>query len=103
MSSCHSVTIEAKAERMQMASGISDFALPFPTGIKMSVFKDDGQWDQYRAWFMRSHADLQRLIVAKITLGHWEDTEEPAYTAEEWRVKSEKLLKDFPDCVFVYA
>lgn len=77
-------------------------ALPYPTSINMTVFRDDGQWGNYRAWFLRSVEQLERLAVAKITLGHFEGSDEPAYTAEQWRRKADQLVAQYPGCVFVY-
>ena len=77
-------------------------ALPYPTTINLKVFQDDGQWQNYRAWFMRSSEQLTRLAVADITLGHYEGSDEPAYTAKEWRRKADQLVAQYPGCVFVY-
>ena len=77
--------------------------LPFPIGIKLQVFKDDGNWDNYRAWFLRTQEQLQRLFVANITLGHYEGTDEPAYSHREWIAKSQQLVDTYPDCVFIYG
>ena len=78
-------------------------ALPFPLGIKLRVFRDDGNWDNYSAWFMRTHKQIEDLFVAGITLGHYEGSEEPAYDHHEWCDKADRLLRDYPGCVFVYA
>ena len=77
-------------------------ALPYPIGIKINVFKDDGNWGNYRAWFMRTNADLRNLSVATITLAHFEGEDEPAYTHAEWCDKADRLLAQYPDCIFIY-
>jgi len=82
---------------------MTDAVLPYPTSINIAVFQDDGQWGKYRAWFLRSSEQLQNLAVAKITLGHFEGTCEPAYTAEQWRMKAAELVAAYPSCVFVYS
>ena len=84
------------------ASTKAPAALPYPISINMTVFRDDGQWGNYRAWFLRPVQQLERLAVAKITLGHFEGSDEPAYTAEQWRRKSDQLVVQYPGCVFVY-
>lgn len=78
-------------------------ALPYPVGINFIVFKDDGNWDKYRQWFLRTQQQIQSLFVAKITLGHYEGTDEPAYSHSEWVAKSKQIVADYPDCVFVYG
>ena len=80
-------------------------ALPFPLGVKLQVYRDDGQWDNYRAWFLRPVAVLHSLLVTRITLGHYvtESGPEPAYSPDEWHRKAEQLVADYPDCVFVYG
>lgn len=77
--------------------------LPYPLGINMQVFQDDGNWGNYRAWFLRTHEQLQRLFVAKITLGHYEGTGDPAYSYREWIAKSQQIVDAYPQCVFVYG
>ena len=76
--------------------------LPYPVGINVRVFRDDGRWDQYSAWWKRASHELRSLQVANITLGHWEGTDEPAYTADEWAAKADRLVEQYPDCIFVY-
>lgn len=78
-------------------------ALPYPIGIKINVFKDDGNWGNYRAWFMRTDADLRNLSVVTITLAHFEGEDEPAYTAAEWANKAARLVEQYPDCIFIYC
>ncbi len=77
-------------------------ALPYPIGIEISVFKDDGQWDKYSRWFMRPMHQVTALSVAKITLAHYEGEDEPAYSHSEWCRKSAQLVEQYPDCIFVY-
>lgn len=77
--------------------------LPYPIGIHISVYRDDGKWENYRRWFQRN--DLPQLAVAKVTLRHTIDEKgeaEPAYTAKEWEQKAASLQVEFPNCVFVY-
>ena len=59
-------------------------ALPYPIGINVLVFRDDGQWDNYRQWFLRTQKQIEELLVARITLGHYTDTDEPAYSHSDW-------------------
>lgn len=77
-------------------------ALPYPIGITINVFRDDGRWGEYRAWFMRSDRDLRALAVAKITLAHFDDEDEPAFSHDEWCDESERLVAEYPDCLFIY-
>lgn len=77
--------------------------LPYPIGLGVTVYKDDGQWDQYRAWFLRTQEQLKRLFMAQITLAHYEGEDEPCYTYDEWCRKSEQLVMQYPDCIFVYG
>lgn len=77
--------------------------LPYPIGINVIVFKDDGNWEKYRQWFLRTQKQIETLFVARITLGHYEGTDEPAYTHSEWVGKSAALVEKYPDCVFVYG
>lgn len=79
------------------------FALPFPLSINVLVFKDDGNWEQYAKWWMRPHWQTKELCVARITLGHYEGSDEPDYDCDGWRRKSEQLVKTYPGCIFVYA
>lgn len=76
-------------------------ALPYPIGIQISVFRDDGQWN-YPKWWMRPVHQQLALQVARIALAHYEGSEDPAYTAAEWASKSEALVEQYPDCIFVY-
>ena len=78
-------------------------ALPHPIGLNVLVYKDDGQWGNYRAWFLRTQEQLNRLFVARITLAHFEGEDEPCYSSKEWRSKSSQLLAQYPQCVFVYG
>ena len=78
-------------------------ALPFPNGINLQVFRDDGKWDNYTKWFMRTHKQINELFVAKITLAHYEGQDEVAYDSAEWVVKSNQLVEDYPNCVFIYT
>jgi hypothetical protein len=78
-------------------------ALPYPIGINVVVYKDDGNWDNYRQWFLRTQAQLEKLFVARITLSHYEGIEEPAYTHAEWVRKSASLVEKYPNCIFVYS
>jgi len=87
---------------MTTFDALKSAALPYPVGINVSVFQDDGKWNNYSAWFKRTNADLRSLSVARITLGHWEGTDDPAYTAEEWVRKSAQLVAQYPNCIFVY-
>lgn len=82
---------------------IQKAALPFPLGITMQVFRDDGKWDEYSAWFKRSSMDLRDLFVAKITLGHYDGSDEPAYSHSEWVRKADQLVTEYPGCVFIYG
>jgi len=77
--------------------------LPFPNSINVLVFRDDGNWDNYRAWFLRTQKQIETLSVARITLGHIEGTDEPAYSSLEWAIKADGLIAQYPDCVFVYG
>lgn len=77
-------------------------ALPYPIGITINVFRDDGRWDEYSAWFMRSNRDLIDLAVVKITLAHYEGEDEPAFSHDEWCDESERLVAEYPDCLFIY-
>ena len=78
-------------------------ALPYPIGINVLVFRDDGNWHLYRSWFLRTQNQIETLFVARITLGHIEGTDEPAYSHREWIAKSEQLVEEYPNCVFVYG
>ena len=78
-------------------------ALPYPVGINISVFRDDGEWDKYTKWFMRPMHEVVSLAVCKITLAHYEGDETPAYTHDEWCEKAESLVTEYPDCIFVYT
>ena len=78
-------------------------ALPYPIGINVLVFRDDGNWHLYRSWFLRTQNQIETLFVARITLGHYEGTDEPAYSHREWIAKSEQLVEEYPDCVFIYG
>jgi hypothetical protein len=78
-------------------------ALPYPIGINVLVFRDDGQWDNYRQWFLRTQKQIEELLVARITLGHYTDTDEPAYSHSDWVRKASELVATYPDCVFVYG
>jgi hypothetical protein len=78
-------------------------ALPYPIGLNILVYKDDGQWGNYHAWFLRTHEQLKRLFVAKITLAHFEGEDEPCYSFSEWCRKSNQLLGAYPECIFVYG
>lgn len=78
-------------------------ALALPVGLDVLVFKDDGNWDKYRSWFMRSTDQLEDLFVARITLGHYEGSDEPDYDHNSWCRKSEQLVKRYPGCIFVYG
>ena len=78
-------------------------ALPYPIGINVLVFRDDGNWHLYRSWFLRTQNQIETLFVARITLGHIEGTDEPAYSHREWIAKSEQLVEEYPDCVFIYG
>ena len=86
-----------------MSNATKQAALPFPTTINMLVFKDDGNWGNYPAWFLRKHGQIEDLLVTRITLGHYEGSDEPAYTHESWCRKSAQLVMDYPGCVFVYG
>ena len=77
--------------------------LPYPIGINIQVFRDDGNWQKYRAWFLRTHAQIEELFVARITLAHFEDSEDPAYSHSEWCRKAESLVDDYPNCIFIYG
>ena len=76
--------------------------LPYPTGINVKVFKDDGNWEAYRSWWMRPSSKLRELTVAEITLSHFEGEDEPAYSHAEWVRKSKQLVEKYPNCIFVY-
>lgn len=77
-------------------------ALKYPTGLTMTIFKDDGRWSEYRAWFMRTDSDLRTLHLTRLTLAHYEGDDEPAYTHEQWCDKADRLLDEYPNCVFIY-
>ena len=85
-----------------MATKTSAFSLPYPVGINVKVFRDDGNWG-VSPWFVRSNHVLRSLHVANITLAHYEGEGEPAYTAEEWARKSREIVEKYPNCVFIYA
>lgn len=76
--------------------------LPYPIGINVVVYRDDGNWNKYSKWFMRPMHQVQALLVARITLAHYEGEDEPAYTHSEWVRKADKLVQQYPDCIFVY-
>ena len=78
-------------------------ALPYPIGLNVLVYKDDGRWVNYRAWFLRTQEQLNRLFVAKITLAHFEGDDSPCYSFDEWCKKADQLLEMYPDCIFVYG
>ena len=78
-------------------------ALPYPIGINVTVYRDDSKWSEYRAWFLRSPSVLNELFVARITLSHFVESAEPTYTAAQWADKAERLVAEFPDCVFIYS
>lgn len=78
-------------------------ALPFPIGITITVYRDDGNWDRYSSWLMRPHHHLRDLFVARITLGHPEGSDEPDYDSRSWGEKAKQLIAEFPNCVFVYT
>lgn len=77
-------------------------SLPYPIGIQLSVFRDDGNWSQYRKWWMRPVHQQIALQIARITLAHYDGSEDPAYTADEWAAKADALVEQYPSCVFVY-
>lgn len=78
-------------------------ALPFPIGLNVLVFKDDGNWHKYRSWFLRTQKQIEDLFVARITLGHYEGSDEPDYDHESWCRKSDQLVSQYPGCIFVYG
>lgn len=75
-------------------------ALPYPNKLTVQVFHDDGNWPTQ--WFMRPIHEIRELFRAKIVLAHYDGEEQPAYTVEQWRQKSEQLVAQYPDCIFVY-
>lgn len=77
-------------------------ALPYPIGIKIDVYRDDGKWDEMRWWERASHV-LKSLAVCRITLAHYDGEDEPCYTVDEWGVKADELVQKHPGCVFVYV
>ena len=77
--------------------------LPHPIGINIVVYKDDGNWDQYRAWFLRTQRQLNDLFVAKVVLAHYEGSDEPDYSHLDWCRKSAQLVQQYPGCIFVYS
>ena len=95
---------------MTTATETKTAALPHPIGINMTVYRDDSNWDKYSRWFMRPMHQIRDLFVAKITLAHYVDSEgepinggEPAYSHDEWCDKADRLLAEYPGCIFVYA
>lgn len=79
-----------------------DAALPFPISSRIVVYRDDGNWGQFSAWFLRSDADLQDLYTITIDLRVDED-EDIDLTHDEWLEVAEKLTSDYPGCVFIYT
>jgi hypothetical protein len=77
--------------------------LPFPIGVKILVFKDDGNWHRYRSWFLRTQKQIETLFVARVTLAHYEGLDEPDYDYQSWCRKASQLVAQYPGCVFVYA
>lgn len=77
-------------------------ALPYPRGLTIHVYEDDGGFEGTR-WFMRAQHVLNALYRATITLAHYEGEEEPCYTAAEWCRKADSLLEQYPNCVFIYT
>lgn len=91
-------------------TGKTDFALPYPISHKISVYRDDGRWGEYRAWFLRTDRDLRdlyvcdyRLRTSKIDPEDEEEDEEVDLTAKEWREVAAKLVDRHPQHVFIYA
>ena len=77
--------------------------LPYPIGLEITVYKDDGQWDQSSKWFMRAMHQIVELFVAKITLRHIEGEDEPCYSDAEWAAKAAQLVETYPGCLFIYS
>jgi len=76
--------------------------LPYPRKLTLDVYRDDARWSQYPDWFRRPSQQLNELFVARITLAHRLDSNEPDYSYAEWCEKSARLIAEYPDCVFVY-
>tara|TARA_R110002110_G_scaffold13929_10_gene66184 strand:- start:1306 stop:1578 length:273 start_codon:yes stop_codon:yes gene_type:complete len=77
--------------------------LPYPNSLNITVYSDDGKWEDYEKHFMRSSSDLQKLFVSSIILAHYEGEDDPDYSLAEWDKKSAELLKTYPNCIFVYT
>lgn len=77
-------------------------ALPYPLSLTIDVYKDDGGFEGTR-WFMRPQHILRELFVARITLRHIEGDDEPYYTAAEWSAKADRLVAQYPNCIFIYC
>lgn len=76
-------------------------AIPYPTGTHITVFRDDGKWGDM-PWWRRGAAELKSLLVCRITLAHYDGEDEPAYSWSEWVEEADQLVREYPDCVFVY-
>ena len=79
----------------------TNYALRYPVGIDMTVYKDDGGWGLC-PWFMRSNNSLATLFVERYVLAHLEGTDDPEFTAEQWATESAQLVERHPGCIFVY-
>lgn len=81
---------------------VSSSVLPYAVSSSISVYKDDGNWDDYSAWFMRSDQDLNNLFVCNYQLPTDEDGDVD-YSRFSWEKFSQKLVEDHPDCLFIYT
>ena len=77
-------------------------ALAYPIGSIIHVYKDDGKWDNYPAWFLRSNQDLRNLFVCSYDLPTDEDGDVD-YSLRQWEKVSQQLVNDHPDCLFIYT
>ena len=83
--------------------------LPYPKSTSIKVYSDDGKWDNYSAWFMRRQKDLLELYIITYNLrtvaydSDRPDDQDVDLTIKEWSELADDLMRDHPNCLFIYT
>lgn len=66
---------------------------------RVKVYRDDGHWEEYTKWFMRSNADLNSLFVTEAFVDY-----EPANVSweEALALVVQYASERYPDHILVY-
>jgi hypothetical protein len=98
-------TLEIRLKEMDRMTDntISEMpALKYPVSSTIRVYKNDGKWDNYSAWFLRSDRDLENLFVCGYGLPVDEDGDVD-FSIFDWKSFSQKIINDHPGCLFIYS